>query len=293
MAKALSTNNYQTVNIEYFFSGTDKGPYTNRLDTAAVTKLINGISHAPETSFHQKYSLISSVKSKTGDDLYVKFNLGQFISTNGFWNNLESDPLKYFCLVIAVILMVTVGVTYYDLQHQHRHYERAVQFQRAYNASSDVTESWITAQTMLDAYHQRNLNQNNWTFRLSVIVMAIGCIIIFYGIQTAIGLNRHAAGVKGVNDGTALIAILSTASGIIVNLIGGTFLAIYNSTLKQAIDYTNSLQKTSTVGTSLAILKSIEIGQQTGTPDPDTTTKLINAKIAIAEQLIGVQSSAS
>lgn len=293
MAKALSANNYQTVNIKYFFSRTDNGLYASTLDTAAVSKLTNAIRVVPETSFHQKHSLVASVKSKTTDDLYVKFNLDQFVSTNGFWNNLEDDPLKYFCLALAVILIVTVGITYYDVQHQHRHYERAVQFQRAYNASSDVTESWITAQTMLDAYHQRNLNQNNWTFRLSVIVMAIGCIIIFYGIQTAIGLNRHAAGVKGVNDGTALIAILSTASGIIVNLIGGTFLAIYNSTLKQAIDYTNSLQKTSTVGTSLAILKSIEIGQHTGTPDPDTTTKLINAKIAIAEQLIGVQSSGS
>jgi hypothetical protein len=289
MAKALSVNNYQTVRIEYFFPDSDKSTFTNTLDTAAVGKLIKGIKLVPETAFHQKYSLVSSIRSKTPDDLFTKFNLNQFISTNGFWNNLEDDPLKYFCLVVAVILLVTMSIAYYDLQRQHRRYDRAIQFQRAYNASADVSESWITAQTMLDAYHQRNLNQNNWTFRLSVIVMAIGCVIIFYGIQKAIGLNAHAAGVKGVNDGTSLIAILSTASGIIVNLIGGTFLAIYNSTLKQAIDYTNSLQKTSTVGTSLAILKSIEVAQQqAGTPDPVTMAKLIDAKIAIAQQLIGV-----
>jgi len=233
--------------------------------------------------------VVSSVKKETSDDLFKKFNLGQFISADEFWNHLEDDPLKYFCLIIAVILLGTMCVAYYDLQRQHKHYERVIQFQRAYNASADVSESWITAQTMLDAYHQRNLNQNNWTFRLSVIVMAIGCIIIFYGIQKAIGLNAHTAGVKGANDGTALIAILSTASGVIVNLIGGTFLAIYNSTLKQAIDYTNSLQKTSTVGTSLAILKSIEVAQEhAGTPDPVTIGKLIDAKIAIAQQLIGV-----
>jgi hypothetical protein len=288
MAKALSADNYQSVRIEYFFSGSDEHIYTNTLDTAAVRHLIDEIKLVPETTFHQRYSLVSSIKAKTGDSLYLRFNLDQFISKIGFWNNLADDPLKYFCIIVAVILLVTMGMAYYDIKRQHRHFERTIQIQKAYSASADMTESWVTAQSMLDAYHQRNLNQNNWTFRLSVVVMTIGCIIIFYGLQKAIGLNTHAAGLKGANDGTSLIAILSTASGIVVNIIGGTFLAIYNSTLKQAIDYTNSLQKTSTVGTSLAILKSIEVAQQGGTPDPDTTAKLIDAKIAIAKQLIGV-----
>jgi len=288
MAKALSINNYKSANIENFFPDSDKKVFTNTFNAQRAQSLSDKIKQLPDTSFHQKFTLVSLIKNKVGDDFYSKMNLDQFVTSNGFWNNLEDDPLKYFCLVVAFVLLATMAIAYYDLKRQHRHFERAIQIQKAYSTSADITESWITAQTMLDAYHQRNLNQNNWTFRLSVIVMTIGCIIIFYGIQKAIGLNVHSAGVKGVNDGTSLIAILSTASGVVVNIIGGTFLAIYNSTLKQAIDYTNSLQKTSTVGTSLAILKSIEVAQQAGTPDPETTGKLIDAKIAIAKQLIGV-----
>jgi len=288
MAKALSVNNYKSANIENFFPDSDKQLFVNTFNAQRTQSLSDKLKLLPDTSFHQKFTLVSLIKSKVGDDFYSKMNLDQFVTSNGFWNNLEDDPLKYFCIVVAFVLLATMAIAYYDLKRQHRHFERAIQIQKAYSTSADITESWITAQTMLDTYHQRNLNQNNWTFRLSVIVMTIGCGIIFYGIHKAIGLNAHAAGVKGVNDGTSLIAILSTASGVVVNLIGGTFLAIYNSTLKQAIDYTNSLQKTSTVGTSLAILKSIEIAQQAGTPDPETTGKLIDAKIAIAKQLIGV-----
>ena len=89
------------------------------------------------------------------------------------------------------------------------------------------------------------------------------------------------------NDGSSLITIVSTASGVIVNLIAGGFLALYNSTLKQGMEYTSSLQRTSTVGTSLAILETIDRVQGGGALDAETTAKIIDAKIAIAKQLIG------
>ena len=119
--------------------------------------------------------------------------------------------------------------------------------------------------------------------------MCIGCGLIFYGIGQAIDMNKSASGTPGANDGASLIAILSTASGVIINLIAGTFMAIYNSTLKQAIRYTDSLQKTSTVGTSLAILQSIEESDTEHLLTNDTKTKLINAKIDIAKQLISLK----
>jgi len=52
MAKALSVNNYQTVRIEYFFTGSDNGRFANTLDTASVTKLIN--KNCPRNSFSPK-----------------------------------------------------------------------------------------------------------------------------------------------------------------------------------------------------------------------------------------------
>lgn len=288
MAKALSQKNYYTVNLERFMSSYDTNDtlFSVNLKPIEVKKLIGEINSLPDTGFRRLDYTIAFYQKKL-DPLFAKYNLYQFITENDSWNNLE-DITRYCSTFLFIIFLIIGSLVYYSAMRQRKHFDRLMRYQAAIKTSTDMTESWVTAQTMLDAYHQRNLDQNNWTFRLSVIVMTIGFAIIFYGIHTAIEMNVLVKSAKDANNGSSLIAIISTAAGVIVNLIGGTFLAIYNSTLKQAIDYTNSLQKTSTVGTSLAILKGIEDEQKNGPKDPLITAKLVDAKIAIAKQLIGV-----
>ncbi|WP_259067064.1 TRADD-N-associated membrane domain-containing protein [Mucilaginibacter sp. X4EP1] len=261
----------------------------NNFNAIEVDTLVSGLTRELNTDFRRLDGINSYYYKRFGYNFY-KYDLSQFISNTDTGNEIE-DVAKYCCIFLFVIFSMVISLTYFNAIQQRQHFDREMRYQTAIKTSSDITESWVTAQTTLDTYHQRNLDQNNWTFRLSVIVMGIGFAIIFYGIHSAISLNAIAKGPKDSNNGTSLIAIISTASGVIINLIGGTFLAIYNSTLKQAIDYTNSLQKTSTVGTSLAILKSIEDAQKADERDPLTLEKLVDAKIAIAKQLTGTPSS--
>lgn len=285
MAKALAVHNYLCVNIGDFTNVNDKNDNLRdvSVDTNEVTTLIGNIQKVPDefktddvAAFFTNYKISSSI--------YSKYNVGQFVVlNNNIWNSLER-PFEYSAICTGLALLATIGITLYDKNRKYVQFIKKNVEKQVIKTSKDINLSWVSAQNMLDAYHQRNLEQNNWTFRLSVVVMSIGFGIIFYGIHEAILLNTAAKAIKGVNDGSTLIAIVSTASGVIINLIGGTFLSIYNSTLKQAIDYTNSLQKTSTVGTSLAILKSIEDSNDGS--NKDTIALLNDAKIAIAKQLI-------
>lgn len=289
MARALSPKNYFSVNLEYFIrTGANDSLFTIKHNPIEIKQLITKINSLPDTQF-RRFDHSTAFFEKKLDPWFAKYNLSQFISESNFWNKIEDVALYSTVFFIALFLGVC-SLTYYSIMKQRRHFERNIRYAAAMQTSTNMTESWVTAQAMLDVYHQRNLDQNNWTFRLSVLVMGIGCALIFYGINTAIELNLAAKGVSTANNGSSLIGIISTASGVVINIIGGTFLAIYNSTLKQAIDYTNCLQRTSTVGTSLAILKSIEDEQNIDPRDPVTMAKLVDAKIAIAKQLTNVPS---
>jgi len=53
-------------------------------------------------------------------------------------------------------------------------------------------------------------------------------------------------------------SIVVTMSGVIVEFIAATFLLIYRSTMEQAKDYVNILERINAVGMSVQILDSVE-----------------------------------
>jgi hypothetical protein len=294
MLHSITRNNvmdssYHPVPIRRFFDMADTSR-AGQLNTSAADflNLEKKISTLPDTSSGDNNWMRSFVASYLHKDVLNKFSLGQFFLETNTWNDLD-EPARYAVWITGIIFMAVLLLILYDAGSKRIRYEHERQKKESLRNARDINKAWINAQSMLQAYHQRNLRQNTWTFFLSVFVMCLGFWLIFTGIHKAIALNESNMGAKDKSDGTSLISIISTASGVIVSLIGGSFLALYNSTLKQAISYTNSLQKTSTVGTSLAILESIKQDQKDAgmATDPGTATKIIEAKIAIAKQLIG------
>jgi len=81
------------------------------------------------------------------------------------------------------------------------------------------------------------------------------------------------------------ITAISSISGTIVQFIGATFLVIYNTTIKQAIQYTNSLQQVSTIGTSIKILDNIH-NEESDPRYHNNQEKIMLARIDIAKMLI-------
>ena len=265
LTHALAHGSYVKVPVDRFLFDNQI-----RLDSNQVT--INNLRKMLDTSDFNPNRLSDKIATALPNDRFLKYGLNQFISGGNFWSPWVTPLLVFLGADLLLLLM-----TGYQLNLERDRYERAMAQLAANDHPTDIRLSWVSAQITLDTYYRRNLGQNTWTFILSVIVMIIGTLMIFWAIDKAMASDKVAT----------LVPVLGTAAGVITQFIGATFLSIYNSTLKQSLFYTANLQKTSTVGTSLAILNSIEMGDKDAiAADPTIAAQLINAKIEIAKQLI-------
>jgi len=106
--------------------------------------------------------------------------------------------------------------------------------------------AWDLARVTLEAYFNRNLNQVTAIFWVSVVVMFVGFGIVIWGITQAL----H-------SPSSPLVAVIAGISGIITEFVGATFLFIYKSTMRQALDYTKTLERINAVGMAMQILDTI------------------------------------
>ena len=104
---------------------------------------------------------------------------------------------------------------------------------------------WEVSRLQLEIYIRRNQVQVNSIFWITIFVMLVGFGLIGFGVYQAV--------TKQVLDA----AILTTASGIITQFIGATFLFIYKSTMAQASNYVQTLEHINSVGMAVQILDSI------------------------------------
>lgn len=110
--------------------------------------------------------------------------------------------------------------------------------------------AWELARVKLESYLRRNLSQIRWIFGLTLLVMLAGFAIIVYGITR---IYQDPANFQP--------SIVVTASGLIVEFVAASFLVIYKSTMEQARDYVNILERINAVGMSVQIIENIEGSQ--------------------------------
>jgi hypothetical protein len=114
-------------------------------------------------------------------------------------------------------------------------------------AKSQTTKPiWDLARLHLDEYFVKNLSHITVIFWLCLLVMLTGFIIITWGIIQAINTPN-----------SEFVSIIATVSGVITELIGASFLVIYQSTMKQAGSYTKILERINSVGMALLILDTM------------------------------------
>jgi hypothetical protein len=92
-----------------------------------------------------------------------------------------------------------------------------------------------------------NLGQLKWIFKITVGVMIAGFAITAAGIAFAY-LNKE----------EVITSIVVTTSGVLVQLIGATFLVVYKSTMEQAKDYIKVLDRINAGYMSLDLIKKIK-----------------------------------
>ncbi|HEV7573439.1 MAG TPA: hypothetical protein VGQ21_18225, partial [Thermoanaerobaculia bacterium] len=146
------------------------------------------------------------------------------------------------------------------------------QVERRYDEHpTEPKAAWDLARVKLELYLNRNLSQVTAIFWLTSFVMIVGFSLIGVGVWRIYRAPSELAP-------SALAAI----SGIVVNVIGATFLVIYRATMQQAKDYVTMLERINAVGMSVQILESI---------DPTKTDLKANATAELAKQLLTIYGS--
>ena len=131
-----------------------------------------------------------------------------------------------------------------ELSKQQEKYETIEK--RAAEHPGESKTAWDLARIKLESYLNRNLIHVRWIFILVLVIMMVGFGIIIFGI------------LKVYESPEALNpSIVVTCSGILVEFIAATFLLIYKSTMRQAQNYVNVLERINAVGMSVQILESI------------------------------------
>jgi TRADD-N domain-containing protein len=197
-------------------------------------------------AFLSNVLLYYSQISKVGE------NIGIAIATSG--------------LVMAFLIVVAQ-----KSKDEVRREEKIEEVERRVLGNPKETQAaWELARVKLEDYLNRNLTQVNSIFWLTLFIMMGGFALISVGVY------------KAFQDSTHFNAsILTTASGVLVSFIGGTFLVIYKATMAQAKDYVAILERINAVGMSVQILENID----------DNEGKLKNETTAeVAKQLLSMYS---
>lgn len=151
-------------------------------------------------------------------------------------------------IFVGLSVMIFLGIYAYQITIEETAVKAEIQKveDRIKENPNQPTAAWELARIKLENYLNRNLSQIQWIFIWTVITMIAGFIILGYGIMKAY---------EPTSQFNA--TIVTTICGILVEFIGATFLVIYKSTMEQAKDFVNVLERINAVGMSVQILDSI------------------------------------
>lgn len=186
----------------------------------------------------------------------------------GFAPKGEPSALVIGLLVVGG-LMLTGVIGYQEYLDQEA---KASAFEKVESRALQHPEkpqfAWDLARIKLESYLDRNLAQVRSIYWLTLLVMLAGFGLIMYGLYHAFESTDRLP-----------VAVVASASGVLVSLIGGSFLIIYRSILGQSKDYVGVLERINAVGMAVQVISNI----------PDTSSPLREQTTAeLAKQLLGL-----
>ncbi len=169
------------------------------------------------------------------------------LGKSGLLPSRAAEPIAGILGVIAGLLVV--GVLAYERSRRQsavaERIERAEQ--KLEKNPQQPHAAWELAQIKLETYLDRNLSQVRSIYWLTVIVMTVGFFLIGYGVFKVFA--NPAYNLKA--------SMIATASGVLVNFIGASFLVVHRSTMSQAKEYVTILERINAVGMAVQILETI------------------------------------
>ncbi len=173
----------------------------------------------------------------------------------------------------AISAILTFGViAYQNFIEQEARKDKIEQVEQRVREHPEKPQlAWDLARTKLESYLDRNLSQVRSIYWLTLLVMFVGFGFILYGLYNAFQFPDKLP-----------VSIVASASGVVVSLIGGSFLLIYRSILAQSKEYVSVLERINAVGMAVQVISNIP--EDNGALRDQTTAEL-------AKQLLGLYAS--
>ena len=161
-----------------------------------------------------------------------------------------SSGSAFGILALIVVLQVTIAATLMskeDLLEREAREERTKSLEQSLRENPEQPQlAWDLARDRLERYLDRNLGQIRSIYGLTVFVMLVGFAFIMFGLWRAF-----------VDPRAIQVSVVGSASGVLVSMIGGSFLVIYRSILAQSKDYMTVLERINAVGMAVQVIASI------------------------------------
>jgi hypothetical protein len=176
---------------------------------------------------------------------------------------LLSSPFVFLIAGISILYLTTSYMSHVSTRVTEKRIEQIEV--KAEKEPEKTKFAWDLARVKLEAYFDRNLSQVNMIFLVAVLVMIVGFSFILWGVMIAISKPE-----------IIKTSYLAGISGIITEFIGVTFMLIYRSTMAQANQFMEVLERINTVGMAVQILDAI----------PNESTELKNSTRAEIVRLL-------
>ena len=162
---------------------------------------------------------------------------------------LQNKIINYIAIILACFsfLALLTPTFYYEILKIEKT-EKLINEQEKKVAENphEPKLAWDLARTKLENYLDRNLSQVRSIFYLSAFASTIGFGLIIYG---SIMVFQKESNLQA--------SIVVAISGLVANFIAATFLTSYKSTMDQAKEYVNVLERINAVGMPVQIIESI------------------------------------
>lgn len=187
--------------------------------------------------------------------------------------NYILDKFSFFgasiVLALGTILSLIIWTILDNLPNQLTYITES-NYQAAANLTSlsqdKVKPAWDISTATLSAYFNRNLQQIDWIFRLSVITMLCGFGLVAFTIALV------------YQKPSLTLILVGSITGTLTQIISLISLFIYRSSIIQANRHIETLTITNYIGTAMQILDGIN--------QEDSLEKLTDIKVEIAKLLL-------
>lgn len=271
---------FKTMHLKYFYPSSyvnyDRYNYFCIKDISELvieTSVLNKLETIKNNQFSSTEDLKQKLREVLGIQLYKRYSnlIQSTIDRTPHWASVTMKITFYLVLIFIVCIFT---LEYFISQENKKKSEKELEGKIVEakeiinNEPNKATPVWDLANLTLQKYYDKNLSHVNSIYRLSIAVMIMGFFLI---VSILIATIYYQVDIKYVS--------LGMIAGIITEFIGATFLFIYKSTIKQAMQYSTSLEDINKLGMSIKILEAIDITDR-------NKDKLDDAKIDIAKILI-------